>query len=209
MGGHLAILRCPIERNIVREVTRRDDHSRRVNRCVPGQALELLGVSVPVLNLSVTWPLDQQGLRRFAEDSGVRRIIIVEEPGPFVEDGVKAALWGTDVQEVIGERDETGAPLIPSWGEVDPEVLARILNGALSGPGELAVLIFSVPVDCPSDVKLSRGLWLTNVSEAMISETNVNRPPEMPKTPKPETIPAGAGFPTPGYKAMRKDTQRL
>ena len=98
------------------------------------QALELLGVSVPVLNLSVTWPLDQQGLRRFAEDSGVRRIIIVEEPGPFVEDGVKAALWGTDVKEVIGERDETGAPLIPSWGEVDPEVLARILAPRLGTP---------------------------------------------------------------------------
>ena len=91
------------------------------------QALDLLGARVPVLSLSVTWPLDKKGLRRFAEDTGVGHIIVVEEPGPFVEEGVKAALWGTDVQQVIGERDETGAPLIPSWGEVDPEVLARIL----------------------------------------------------------------------------------
>ncbi|MDA0337597.1 MAG: 2-oxoacid:acceptor oxidoreductase family protein, partial [bacterium] len=91
------------------------------------QALEMLGVRVPVLQLSVTWPIDGKGLRRFAQESGVDRIIVVEEPGPFVEDGVKAALWGTGVQQILGERDETGAPLIPSWGEVDPEVLARIL----------------------------------------------------------------------------------
>jgi indolepyruvate ferredoxin oxidoreductase len=91
------------------------------------QALQLLGVRVPVFQMSVTWPIDGRGLRRFAADSGVQTIIVVEEPGPFVEDGVKAALWGTAVREILGERDAEGAPLVPSWGEVDPEVLARIL----------------------------------------------------------------------------------
>lgn len=91
------------------------------------QALDLLGARVPVFQLSVTWPVDTIGLRRFAADSGVTTILVVEEPGPFVEEGVKAALWDTGVGQVLGARDETGAPLVPSWGEVDPEVLARLL----------------------------------------------------------------------------------
>lgn len=91
------------------------------------QALDLLGIRVPVYQLSVTWPVDGKGLRHFVEQSGVTQILIVEEPGPFVEEGVKAALWGTAVQQIHGERDEDGQPLIPSWGEIDPEVLARIL----------------------------------------------------------------------------------
>jgi len=96
------------------------------------QALDLLGVRVPVLQMSVTWPIDARGLRRFAEQSGVSSILVVEEPGPFVEDGVKAALWGTQVREIVGERDAAGATLIPSWGEVDPEVLCRILAPRLA-----------------------------------------------------------------------------
>lgn len=96
------------------------------------QALQLLGTRVPVFEMAVTWPIDKQGLRRFAEQHDLDRVIVVEEPGPFVEDGVRSALWGTSVTEVVGERDEEGEPLIPSWGEVDPEVLARVLSRRLT-----------------------------------------------------------------------------
>jgi indolepyruvate ferredoxin oxidoreductase len=97
------------------------------------QALDLLGLRLPVHQLSVTWPVDAAGVRRFAEESGVEEILVVEEPGPFVEDAVRSALWGTQVRRVVGERDEAGAPLVPSWGEVDPEVLARLLADRLGG----------------------------------------------------------------------------
>ena len=95
------------------------------------QALELLGVRAPTLQLSVTWPLDREAVRRFAAESGVERVLVVEEPGPFVEEGVKAALWGTGVREVLGERDGSGRPLVPSWGEVDPEALAGLMSPLL------------------------------------------------------------------------------
>ena len=101
------------------------------------QALDLLGVRVPVFRLSVSWPVDAKGLRLFAEQSGVSSIVVVEEPGPFVEEGVKAALWGTEVRQVVGERDEQGAPLIPSWGEVDPEVLACIMAPRLDAGSQV------------------------------------------------------------------------
>jgi indolepyruvate ferredoxin oxidoreductase len=88
-------------------------------------ALGALDQPVPVLQLSVTYPLDRQTIRQFAR--GKRRIYVVEEPGPFVEDGVKAALWGSEVESVNGQYDEAGRPLIPSHGEIDPEDLAQRL----------------------------------------------------------------------------------
>ena len=83
------------------------------------QALDYLGLRVPVLHLAVSYPLDCEIVRTFAR--GLRHIYVVEEPGPFVEEGVKAALWGMDVEAVYGQWDEDGQPLIPAHGEVDPE----------------------------------------------------------------------------------------
>lgn len=89
-------------------------------------ALKALGLRIPLLQLAVTYPLDGDTIRRFA--IGRRRIFVVEEPGPFVEDGVKAALWrGGDVESVQGQYDAGGNPLFPSHGEIDPEDLARRL----------------------------------------------------------------------------------
>ena len=96
------------------------------------QALELLEVRVPTLQLSVSWPLDREGIQRFAADADVTRVLVVEEPGDFVEEGVKAAMWGTGVRQVVGGRDTDGVPLVPSWGEVDPEVLATIIAAQLA-----------------------------------------------------------------------------
>ena len=89
-------------------------------------ALQIMDVRVPVLQLSVTWPLDAETIRQFAAP-GLKQVIVVEEPGPFVEDGVKAALWDTDVRQVLGQFDEHGHPLIPAHGEIEPEDLVRIL----------------------------------------------------------------------------------
>ena len=103
------------------------------------QALSYLGLRVPVLHLAVSYPLDYEIVRAFAR--GLRRIYVVEEPGPFVEEGVKAALWGADVEAVYGQWDEDGQPLIPAHGEVDPEELALKLGPRLgAAPERLAEL---------------------------------------------------------------------
>ncbi len=97
------------------------------------QALTLLDTRVPTLQLRVSWPLDVAGIRDFARDHQLETIFVVEEPGPFVEEPVKAALLGLEgVKAVYGERDATGAPLVPSFGEVDPEILAQRLAPHLS-----------------------------------------------------------------------------
>ena len=89
------------------------------------QALDAMGVRVPVLHLSVSYPLDTEIVRNFAH--GLRRLYVVEEPGPFVEEGVRGALLGTGVEGVWGKYDESGELFIPAYSEVDPEVLARVL----------------------------------------------------------------------------------
>ncbi len=106
------------------------------------QALEILGAEVPVLQLSVTYPLDQEIIREFARTPGLRTIYLVEEPGPFVEEGVKAALWGSSVEGVYGQYDEEGKPFVPSWGEVDPEGIAQLLGPRLlpSAPSSASAL---------------------------------------------------------------------
>ena len=104
-----------------------------------GRSLDYLGLRVPVLHLAVSYPLDYEIVRIFAR--GLRHIYVVEEPGPFVEEGVKAALWGKDVEAVYGQWDEDGQPLIPAHGEVDPEELALKLGPRLgAAPERLAEL---------------------------------------------------------------------
>lgn len=95
------------------------------------QVLEFLGVQVPVLHLRVTYPLDGDIVRAFAR--GLKTIYLVEEPGPFVEDAVRAALWGSDVETLLGQWDEGGKPFIPSYGQVTPEQLAEKLADRLGG----------------------------------------------------------------------------
>jgi len=94
------------------------------------QALSYLGLRVPILHLAIAYPLDQRVVREFARD--LRRLYVVEEPGPFVEEAVKAALWNTGVEAVYGQYDQEGQPFIPSYGEVDPEELAQKLGPLLA-----------------------------------------------------------------------------
>ncbi|MBM3279351.1 MAG: indolepyruvate ferredoxin oxidoreductase family protein [Candidatus Handelsmanbacteria bacterium] len=95
------------------------------------QALEYLGVHPPVLHLRAIYPLDRQLVRDFAQ--GLRQVYVVEEPGPYVEESIKAALWGSGVEGVYGKEDKGGRPFLPAWGELDPEVLAQVLAPVLGG----------------------------------------------------------------------------
>lgn len=135
---------------LVEEYVRANDINRIVDEHIGGevgiiatgksfvdvrQALDYLGVRVPILHLRMAYPLDAEIVRQFAR--GLQRIYLVEEPGPFVEEGVKAALLGTGVEAVYGQWDEEGKPFIPSFGEVDPEVLARLLGPRLGADKRL------------------------------------------------------------------------
>jgi indolepyruvate ferredoxin oxidoreductase len=104
------------------------------------QALADLGISdrdaeslgLRIYKVALTWPLEESGARRFAE--GLQDVLVVEEKRGFIEDQLKRILYNVDAWKrptVVGKQDETGAPLVPSDGELNPTIVASALVARL------------------------------------------------------------------------------
>jgi indolepyruvate ferredoxin oxidoreductase len=88
--------------------------------------LEAAGIGL--YKVAMTWPLEPQGLREFA--SGMDELLVVEEKRPLVEGQIKEHLYNRAAgsrPRITGKTDETGAALLPAYGELSPLMLARIL----------------------------------------------------------------------------------
>jgi indolepyruvate ferredoxin oxidoreductase len=97
-------------------------------------ALQRLGVRV--LRLGLTYPLDAEIVRRFAQ--GLEQIIVVEEKRSFVESQVRDCLYGMpNHPRLVGKDDETGAPLLPMHGELDADMITTVLGPRLLALGEI------------------------------------------------------------------------
>ena len=97
------------------------------------QALADLGITdevarqlgLRIYKVALTWPLEEAGARRFAE--GLDDVLVVEEKRGFIEDQLVRILYNMDASKrptVVGKRDETGAALLPSEGELTPTIVA-------------------------------------------------------------------------------------
>jgi indolepyruvate ferredoxin oxidoreductase len=104
------------------------------------QALVDLGISdrdaealgLRIYKVALTWPLEEAGAKRFAE--GLQDVLVVEEKRGFIEDQLVRILYNMDAARrpsVVGKRDETGAPLLPSEGELNPTIVASALVARL------------------------------------------------------------------------------
>ncbi len=84
-------------------------------------ALAELGIDgrVPVLRLGLTWPADEELVRRFAD--GVDELVVMEERSPHLEDQVRRALEGRR-QAVWGKRLSGGARGFPEASGMDPDI---------------------------------------------------------------------------------------
>ena len=100
------------------------------------QALEDLGidealaaeVGLSVYKVAMTWPLEREGMRAFAE--GLDEILVVEEKRALIENQVKEQLynWNPDVRpRVIGKFDEDSNWVLPSTKELTPARIARVI----------------------------------------------------------------------------------
>lgn len=99
------------------------------------EALRAAGIRL--LRLGMIHPLQRGLLRRFAR--GLERVLVVEEKTPFVESGVREALYGLpDAPVVMGSADEEGQALVPVAGELTAGALAGPLRRVLGGRVELA-----------------------------------------------------------------------
>jgi indolepyruvate ferredoxin oxidoreductase len=77
-----------------------------------------------IYKVALTGPLEEAGARRFAE--GIKDVLVVEEKRGFIEDQLMRILYNMDASNptVVGKRDETGAALLPSEGELTPTIVA-------------------------------------------------------------------------------------
>jgi indolepyruvate ferredoxin oxidoreductase len=110
------------------------------------QALADLGISdetaarlgLRIYKVGLTWPLEAEGARRFADR--LQDILVVEEKRGFIEDQLVRILYNMDASRrpcVVGKRDESGAPLLPSEGELTPTVVARAIDARLRRLGAI------------------------------------------------------------------------
>jgi indolepyruvate ferredoxin oxidoreductase len=104
------------------------------------QAMADLGISerdaqdigLRIYKVAMTWPLEESGARAFAD--GLQDVLVVEEKRGFIEDQLVRILYNMDASRrpsVVGKRDESGAMLLPSEGELTPTVVAAALVSRL------------------------------------------------------------------------------
>jgi indolepyruvate ferredoxin oxidoreductase len=114
------------------------------------QAMADLGISdrdaealgLRIYKVALTWPLEEVGAKRFAE--GLQDVLVVEEKRGFIEDQLMRILYNVDAwnrPSVVGKHDESGAPLLPSEGELSPTVVASALVARLRRLGHQSPLL--------------------------------------------------------------------
>lgn len=98
------------------------------------QALSLLGLNaqsaaaagISVYKLGCVYPVEDQGLRAFAE--GQRELLFIEEKDPLIENQAKALLYGMPGgPQIVGKCDEDGLFMVPSDVQLDPTQLAVVI----------------------------------------------------------------------------------
>ena len=107
------------------------------------QALEDLGIDeetaagmgLSVYKLALTWPIEPEGMLRFAAD--LDEIIVVEEKRGFIEDQLTRLFYNRPdaPARIVGKRDETGRSLLPERGELSADIVARAIAARLRRPG--------------------------------------------------------------------------
>ncbi|MBB6253322.1 indolepyruvate ferredoxin oxidoreductase family protein [Nitrospirillum iridis] len=98
---------------------------------------ECRDIGLGVVKFGMTWPLDQDFARGAC--AGARALLVVEEKRPVLEDQLAVALYGLpgDRPEILGKRDETGRPLFPLDGVLEPGAIRRALVRQLDRLGML------------------------------------------------------------------------
>jgi len=93
---------------------------------------DLARLGVRLYKIGLAWPIEQQMLLRFAE--GLDEVLVVEEKRGFVEHQIARALYNLSADSrprLVGKTDLNGAPLFPSYGEVTPGMIARVVAARL------------------------------------------------------------------------------
>ncbi len=121
-----------------------DGSNRRIGIVTTGksyldlrQALDDLGIDAEfaaalglgVYKVALSWPLEPEGVRRFAE--GLDEILVVEEKRGVIETQLKEQLYNWPAERrprVFGKYDDAGNWILPSNGELTPADVSRAIG---------------------------------------------------------------------------------
>jgi indolepyruvate ferredoxin oxidoreductase len=96
-------------------------------------AMEELGLRI--VTLAMPFPVDAEHLAELT--AGLDEVLVVEDKVTFLEDHLKAALYGrAGAPRVVGRRDTDGSPLLPARSALGAEDVARALAARI-GPDRL------------------------------------------------------------------------
>lgn len=90
------------------------------------------GIGLRILKVGMTWPLDRETVRTFAQ--GLEEILVIEEKRAVIENQLREQLYNRDVRyrpRVIGKFDVGGEWILPSTGELTPARIARVIAGRI------------------------------------------------------------------------------
>lgn len=91
-----------------------------VSMCYVREALDNLGIKLPILKLGATYPVPEKNIADFIKDKG--EVLVVDELEPIVENDVRAIAHKANCNLKI-----TGKELIPRAGELRPEIIENAL----------------------------------------------------------------------------------
>ncbi|MBI3666779.1 MAG: indolepyruvate ferredoxin oxidoreductase family protein [Acidobacteria bacterium] len=99
----------------------------------------LARAGVRILKLGMTYPLELSIVAEFAR--GLEEILVIEEKRSFIELQLRELLYNRPERPAIyGKQDERGNMLFPIHGELDPDLIARVVGRrilARAGAAEL------------------------------------------------------------------------
>ena len=93
-------------------------------------------LGLAIYKVAMPWPLERAGVRAFAE--GLDEVLVVEEKRAVIENQLKEQLynWQADKRpRVTGKFDADGHWQLPSWHELTPAMVARVLARRLQAHG--------------------------------------------------------------------------
>ncbi len=104
---------------------------------------DLARAGIRIAKFGMTYPLEPRFTAEFAR--GLQTILVVEEKRSFLELQLREALYNSpDRPAILGKGDQTAAPLFSAAGELDPEIITRVVASLTelrpSGSGRIALL---------------------------------------------------------------------
>ncbi len=120
------------------------------------------GAPVSLLSLTSVWPLPEESLMRWM--GGLERVLVIEEGGPFVEQGLRDLLQRQGASVVLHGREDRSVPEEGELTVADIAAALEVLSSGLGAPVEAAVARAM-----PSRVPLCEGCGYTPLFEALLA----------------------------------------